>query len=132
MIKHELDILRSLLRKATPGPWDAISGVIVDDSWRDIISIFRSGEDESVNRDEDFELAARAPELAEEVLRLHHQIDKLRQYYTAESEKNHWHQHLAKDRAEAAISVTQFREQAYFAYLMNRLKNGCLDEEDFR
>ncbi|TYR17949.1 hypothetical protein FYJ88_03740 [Corynebacterium urealyticum] len=131
MNKYGLDIIRTRLGKATPGPWDAISGVIVDDSWRDIISIFRSGEDESVNRDEDFELAALAPELAEEVLRLHHQIEELRQYYFAESETNNGRRHLAKDQGEAAVSATRFREQAYFVYLLNRLKEGCLDEEDF-
>lgn len=69
--------LKCLLDQATPGPWEyegpqfqEITTLDQDGLEQAVISLDRYTEKETCNRPEDMHLAAHAPELAEEVIRL--------------------------------------------------------------
>ena len=80
--------LKCLLEKATPGPWESYSGVAgVPEGWDEYWAILQMGhhrlplrsphdplEDEEYAN---FDLAAAAPELAEEVLRMRRELESM-------------------------------------------------------
>ena len=75
--------IKCLLEKATPGPWEYDPGeapderCIVDvETWNMCINPTPNGEGSSCS-DYDLELAAHAPELAQEVIRLREHIEGL-------------------------------------------------------
>lgn len=75
--------LKCLLEKATPGPWEYIPGEAVDErcignpgSMTMCIGVEANGEGSSCG-DADLTLAAAAPELAQEVIRLRAGVEKI-------------------------------------------------------
>lgn len=75
--------LRELLDEATPGTWYTCGAGInttheVDDNDR-VFALDWYWEEERANREEDFALAALAPQLAEEVIRLREEIDRVKE-----------------------------------------------------
>lgn len=75
--------LKCLLEKATPGPWEYTPGEAVDErcignpgSMTMCIGVEANGEGSSCG-DDDLNLAAAAPELAQEVIRLREHIEGL-------------------------------------------------------
>lgn len=85
--------LKRLLAEATPGPWEAEEGIypeyITDSSgcrvlWNNSEKLFWSNEDEDVH------LAAAAPELAQEVIRLREQIKGLILAMETKAANNEW------------------------------------------
>lgn len=76
--------LKCLLEKATPGPWEyegpqfqEITTLDQDGLEQPVVSLDRYTEKETCNRPADMNLAAAAPELAEEVIRLREHIEGL-------------------------------------------------------
>ena len=76
--------LKRLLDQATPGPWEyegpkfqEITAQDSDGLEQSVINPDRYTEREFCNRPADFELAALAPELAQEVLRLRAGVEKI-------------------------------------------------------
>lgn len=76
--------LKCLLEQATPGPWEyegpqfqEITTLDQDGLEQSVISLDRYSEKETCNRPADMNLAAHAPELAEEVIRLREQVKGL-------------------------------------------------------
>lgn len=76
--------LQRLLDQATPGPWEyegpqfqEITTLDQDGLEQAVISLDRYTEKETCNRPDDFTLAAHAPELAQEVLRMRQEISEL-------------------------------------------------------
>ena len=76
--------LKCLLAQATPGPWEyegpqfqEITTLDQDGLEQSVISLDRYTEKETCNRPADMNLAAHAPELAEEVIRLRGEIQGL-------------------------------------------------------
>lgn len=76
--------LQRLLEQATPGPWEyegpqfqEITTLDQDGLEQAVISLDRYTEKETCNRPADMNLAAHAPELAEEVIRLRGHIEEL-------------------------------------------------------
>ena len=73
--------LKCLLEKATPGPWDYEGPKFQEITTQDndgleqaVISLDRYTEKETCNRPDDFTLAAAAPDLAQEVIRLREEL----------------------------------------------------------
>lgn len=74
--------LREMLDEATPAPWQFLdSGYITDSTTRAVIDIYSRWVDDERNRNEDFRLAALAPQLAEEVIRLREKLLQLRRHF---------------------------------------------------
>lgn len=72
--------LREMLDEATPAPWQFLDpGYITAPTTLAVIDIYSRWVDDEVNRNADFELAALAPQLAEEVIRLREEIDRLKE-----------------------------------------------------
>lgn len=72
--------LREILDGATPGPWKMKWGLIVShDKGADIIADLE-GRGDVEPRSEDVKLLLLAPQLAEEVIRLREEIDRIKQY----------------------------------------------------
>lgn len=76
--------LKRLLEQATPGPWEyegpqfqEITTLDQDGLEQAVISLDRYSEKETCNRPADMNLAARAPQLAEEVILLREHIEGL-------------------------------------------------------
>ncbi|PZO98350.1 MAG: hypothetical protein DI609_10925 [Corynebacterium urealyticum] len=76
--------LECLLEQATPGPWEyegpqfqEITTLDQDGLEQSVISLDRYSEKETCNRPADMNLAAHAPELAEEVIRLREHFEGL-------------------------------------------------------
>lgn len=76
--------LKCLLDQATPGPWEYEGPQFQEITTRDhdgleqsVISLDRYSEKDTCNRPDDFTLAAAAPELAQEVIRLRGEIKGL-------------------------------------------------------
>ena len=76
--------LKCLLAQATPGPWEyegpqfqEITTLDHDGLEQAVISLDRYTEKETYNRPEDMNLAAHAPQLAEEVIHLREHIEEL-------------------------------------------------------
>lgn len=76
--------LKCLLEKTTPGPWEYEGSqfqeiTALDDAELEypVISLDRYSEKETCNRPADMNLAAHAPELAEELIRLREHIEGL-------------------------------------------------------
>lgn len=76
--------LKCLLEKATPGPWEYEGPKFQEITTQDndgleqaVISLDRYTEKETCNRPDDFTLAAAAPQLAQEVIRLRGEIKGL-------------------------------------------------------
>lgn len=71
--------LREMLDEATPAPWQFLdSGYITASTTLAVIDIYSRWVDDERNRNEDFHLAALAPQLAEEVIRLREEIDRIK------------------------------------------------------
>ena len=76
--------LKCLLEKAAPGPWEyegpefgEITTLDSNGFEQAVIALHRYTEKELCNRPDDFELAAAASELAQEVIRLRENIEEL-------------------------------------------------------
>lgn len=82
--------LRHLLAQSTPGPWEyegpqfqVITTLDQDGLEQSVISLDRYTEKETCNRAADMNLAAHAPELAQEVIRLRSQLTAMKRPWFA-------------------------------------------------